>query len=211
LKGGAQARISALALLAANLVPLLGVLFWGWPLGKLLALYWAETAVLGVFNIFRMLMIQPLLGLPLSLFFAFHFGMFMFVHGVFLTLLVLRPGGGMGIASLLAMVAGLRWEVAALVASHGVSFFVYWILGDEKEGKTLPRQMMAPYGRVVVMHLSILFGGAAVTFFGQPGWMLALFIALKTGLDLRAHLREHRVPSSVDHGGTLGGLPGTRP
>ena len=67
-----QTRISTLALLAANLLPLCGVLFRGWPLSRLLALYWAETAVIGVFNIFRMLMIRPLPAVPLSLFFAFH-------------------------------------------------------------------------------------------------------------------------------------------
>jgi len=205
-----QSRLSTLALLAANFLPLCGVLFWGWPLSHLLALYWAETAVIGVFNVFRMLMIQPLAAVPLSLFFAVHFGGFMFVHGMFLTMMFLGPTGDMGAGSLLAMVEGVRWELLALVASHGVSFVVYWIIGNEAEGKSLPKQMLAPYRRIIVMHLSILFGGFAVSILGQPGWMLGLFVVLKIAADLRAHRREHRSSSSVDRGATLNDFPEPR-
>ena len=187
-----QTRISGLSLLIANVLPLCGVLFWGWPLGKLLALYWAESAVIGVFNIFRMWMIDPVRGLPLSVFFAIHFGGFMFVHGMFLTFMFMGHGGGLGPGVLLDMIGTVRWELLALVASHGISFFVHWVIGNEGQGKTLPRQMMAPYGRIIVMHISILFGGFAVTFLGQPEWMLVLFVVLKIVVDLAAHLREHR-------------------
>ena len=106
--GSIQTRISALALLAANALPLCGVLFWGWPLGKLMALYWAETAVIGVLNIFRMLMISPVAGLPLAVFFTIHFGGFMLGHGLFLSVMFLDDGGGFGPAALLAMARSVR-------------------------------------------------------------------------------------------------------
>ena len=38
---------STLALIAANLVPVYGVLFWGWDLFGLMVLYWVETAIIG--------------------------------------------------------------------------------------------------------------------------------------------------------------------
>jgi hypothetical protein len=39
-------RPSVLILVAANLVPLIGVIFWGWDAFVLLMLYWLETAVI---------------------------------------------------------------------------------------------------------------------------------------------------------------------
>jgi hypothetical protein len=201
LSGTIQTRISAAALLAANLVPFWGALFWGWPLEKLLAIYWAESGVIGVFNVFKMLLIAPLGGLFLGAFFTVHFGGFMVVHGMFLSAMFTPGGAGFGPSALLGMVAGVRWELFALAASHGVSFLVYWIFGNDRRNGSLHRQMFAPYARIVVMHISILFGGFAVWFLGQPTWMLALFVALKTGVDLAAHLREHRASRRV--GGVL--------
>jgi hypothetical protein len=50
----AHASSLAIALLvAANLVPLLGVLFLGWDLATLVAVYWAENGVVGIFAIGR--------------------------------------------------------------------------------------------------------------------------------------------------------------
>ena len=44
---------STLVLLAANAMPLLGVLYWGWDVFVLLMLYWLETAVIGFWMIAR--------------------------------------------------------------------------------------------------------------------------------------------------------------
>jgi hypothetical protein len=44
---------STLVLLAANLLPLAGVLFWGWDAFVLLVLYWMETAAIGFWTIAR--------------------------------------------------------------------------------------------------------------------------------------------------------------
>ena len=187
-----QRWVSALALLIANAIPLCAVLFWGWPLGKLMALYWAETAVIGVFNVFRILMVGGAAGVPLALFFCVHFGGFMFVHGIFVAFLFFEKPENPGPGVLLDMAAGVRWELLALVISHGISFVVYWIFGNEAQNRSLGRQMMAPYGRIIVMHMTILAGGFAVMVLGQPAWVLVLFVVLKVAVDLAAHLREHR-------------------
>ena len=51
--------VSTWVLLVANLVPLAGVLFWGWDAFALLALFWMENVVVGVFSALRMLTIDP--------------------------------------------------------------------------------------------------------------------------------------------------------
>ena len=46
---------SALVLVAANLVPLAGVLFFGWSVFATLLLFWVENVIVGGFNVLRML------------------------------------------------------------------------------------------------------------------------------------------------------------
>lgn len=81
--------VSAWVLVAANVLPLIGVLFWGWDVFPLLALFWMENVVIGLFFILRMICADPrdpalwagkLFMVP---FFCLHYGMFTAVHGVF--------------------------------------------------------------------------------------------------------------------------------
>jgi hypothetical protein len=51
--------------------------------------------------------------------------------------------------------------------------------------------MMLPYGRVVVLHLTILFGGFATMALGEPIWLILIMVAVKIAVDLKMHLREH--------------------
>ena len=52
--------------------------------------------------------------------------------------------------------------------------------------------MTAPYGRVVVLHVTVLVGGGLVMALGSPIWALVLLVALKSAIDLAAHRRSHR-------------------
>ena len=54
--------------------------------------------------------------------------------------------------------------------------------------------MAAPYGRLVVLHLTILFGGMAIAFTGASTFAVLILVVLKTALDLGLHLSEHREP-----------------
>ncbi|MEK9173094.1 MAG: DUF6498-containing protein [Patescibacteria group bacterium] len=101
---------SAIALIIANFAPLFGVLFLGWDLFLILFLYWAESAVIGFFNVVKMLTLAntlklnqenhegaalqnarkiPFFILKIFLvgFFIFHYGVFMLVHLVFILVL----------------------------------------------------------------------------------------------------------------------------
>jgi hypothetical protein len=54
------------------------------------------------------------------------------------------------------------------------------------------RQMGAPYARVVVLHVTIIFGAFVVAFLGSPIGALLVLVVLKAAFDLGLHLREHR-------------------
>lgn len=91
-------RPSVLILVAANLVPLIGVIAWGWDAFVLLMLYWLETAVIAFWTIVRIATLpRDALGkiryegsdqtpspLGLAAFFTLHAGIFMGVHFLFL-------------------------------------------------------------------------------------------------------------------------------
>jgi hypothetical protein len=73
-----------------------------------------------------------------------------------------------------------------------VSFFVNFLGKEEYLTVSPDQQMMEPYSRVVVLHVTILAGGFLADSLGAPLAALVLLIVLKTVIDLLAHLREHR-------------------
>jgi hypothetical protein len=52
--------------------------------------------------------------------------------------------------------------------------------------------MFAPYGRVVMLHLTIIFGAFIVAILGAPIGALLVLVVVKTVFDLSLHLRQHR-------------------
>jgi hypothetical protein len=197
--------LSAAVLVAANLVPLYGVAMLGWPVFAVLLLFWVENVIVGLLNVARMLCADPadpaqwLLKLFFVPFFCFHYGMFTAVHGTFVFGFfgkVKATGSGEGmfpIGSWLAAIGeqGLWLAVAVLAVSHLFSFFWNYLGHGEFRLASVAELMGKPYGRVVVLHLTILFGGFGVQALGAPVWALLLLVGLKTGIDLFAHLKEH--------------------
>ena len=221
------------ALVAVNLIPLVGVLLFGWRLSDLMLLYWLENGIIGGFTVLKILtsrgpdeepgagrseMLVPLkhrLGaIGTAVFFSVHYGIFWTVHGVFVRVFFapgagpfgggpsgpgfpMGPFGGVAVAGEpLGHVAGAGGggfvlALVALVASHGVSYVVNYLGRGEDRSLSPLALMQRPYGRVIVLHVTILAGGFLATFLGQPLLSLVVLIALKTGVDVQAHLREH--------------------
>jgi len=198
-------RPSALVLVLANLGPVYGVLFLGWKVFPIILLFWLENLIIGALNVFRMLLADPenkplwLLKLFVVPFFCIHFGLFTFVHGIF----VMGFFGGMfrvgapfpdeNIVGGFIHEYKLGWAIIGLAASHAISFAANYI-GEGEYRKANPVKLMQqPYGRVIVLHITILVGGFLVMILQSPIIGLLLLVALKIGLDLRSHLREHKV------------------
>lgn len=90
---------------------------------------------------------------------------------------------------------GLAWAVVALAASHLFSFFTNFIGRGEFRNVTVPILMFQPYGRIVVMHVAILFGAFLIMAFGSPAWMLVILIIGKTIMDLGLHMLQRQEDS----------------
>src|SRR5512140_863217 len=157
----------------------------------------------------------------LAVFFTFHYGLFWLVHGVFVLIIPAFMGafGGSGSIDLVPLfpgdpssplvpspapvgpfgaidLAAVAVAAIGLFVSHGASFVFNYLGRGEYRTVAAAAQTLAPYGRLVVLHMTILLGGFVIAFIGAPIGMLVLLVVLKTGLDLTAHLREHR-PLSV--------------
>ena len=208
---------SALVLVAANLVPLAGVLFFGWSVFATLLLFWVENVIVGAFNVLRILVAQPRVGamwaakLFMIPFFTFHYGMFVTVHGIFVLSLFGGGAAGRGFPTptifwQAVQAAGIAPAAWGLGLSHAVSFAFNYIGAGQYKSALLPALMFRPYGRVMVLHVLILVGGFLVAKLGSPLIPLAMLVVLKTGLDLSGHLREHAAGPLDPHAPDLLGL-----
>jgi hypothetical protein len=188
---------STLALIAANLVPVAGALFFGWDLGLVLVLYWAESAIIGFYNLLKIAVIARWFALLAGPFFVGHFGGFMAGHFLFLYMFFIKgPAAGTseatGLDEVWQMFYGLWPALLALFLSHGYSFLHNFLGQGEYHGRTVNKQMSEPYSRIIFMHLVIIFGGGLTLVLGDSTPVLLLIIGLKVLFDVRAHLREHR-------------------
>lgn len=203
-RSGAWLTPSALALLLANLAPLAGVFFFKWDVFPLILLFWLENLVVGGFNVLKLLGCRAsgpanwVQKVFLTGFFCVHYGMFCFVHGVFVFALFGRghqgSGFGLSVSGLLDTVWHLHlgWALTALVVSHGISFALNYVRAGEYRRAEMATLMSQPYARIMVLHVTLLISGFILVGLGSPVVGLVLLVAFKTALDLRAHRRERR-------------------
>lgn len=196
-------RTSAGLLILSNLIPLIGVLLFGWSLFAIMLLFWIENLIIGFYALLRILYagIGPR-GLKYFVipFFIIHFGMFSLAHGL-LVLALFNPGGYRAfeagletgrVLSSLPPISHLAVPAAALLFSHGYSFLTNYLRGGEFNNTIPIAAMFQPYGRVAVLHATVVAGAVLAMVAGGHWIALSILVLLKTTIDLRAHLREHR-------------------
>ena len=191
----------ALALATAAVIAW-GVLVLGWSPFVVLLLFWAENVVIGAFNVAKMLATGLRLGaagllgsVALSAFFTVHYGLFTAVHGMFVVLLFGGAEAGRGamdggLAGPLAAMADRLFAerdgwlaVAAIVLVH-LSGFVQWLARTRDAPPPLKELMGAPYGRIVVLHVTLIASGFLVQALKAPVAGALLLVGLKLAYDL---------------------------
>jgi hypothetical protein len=199
-------------LVAFNLLPLAGVLVGGWSVYTLLVLYWIENGIVGAFAVARILRADgpaPRPGTTVRLtggtsasrlilvpFFIVHYGTFWAVHGIFVLSLPVVLGRGSA-ATAAPPFEAVAIAAAGLAISHGASFVLNY-LGRREYVTTSPAaESMAPYGRVVILHMAIILGVFVSLFLGSPVGAVLVLVVLKTVVDLALHLGQHRPPAAA--------------
>lgn len=189
--------------LIVGLLPIVGVLLWGWKATPLILLFWLENLVIGAFALLRMIASAIQFGATgigliafLGPFFLIHYGLFCAGHGTFVMLLTSNALKG-GVASEVAVMDLQAMVKAALGAAPGIGLVLGVIIawkailfgvqfmwrGDFR--KTNPaEEMFRPYGRIVTLHIAIFAGAFGLLALGEPAWGMLALIGLKTVYDV---------------------------
>lgn len=188
----------AWVILAVDLFPIWAVLTLGWGAAPLVFLYWLENVIIGTVALAKMVatsMKEHPIGLIGMLFygpfFVFHYGMFCFVHGVFVAMFAHMSAGGDGVGDpdfptpvglineALQSGSGMPTFVFAIIAVQIFLFFQDFILRGEYHDTSIEKEMTAPYGRILVLHFGIFAGGFAMAAIGEPMWGILGLIGLR--------------------------------
>jgi len=206
----------ALAFASAAMITY-GVLVLDWSVFIVIALFWLENVVIGIFNVARMLISGARLGrigliaaLALSAFFTLHYGMFTVVHGVFVVMLFGQPELGVSMSGLFGplvrMVDYLLADREAWFAAVGITLlqataFFRWTIASRAHPAVLPALMFAPYGRIMILHVTVIASGLLVAMLKLPVLGALLLVGLKLVFDIVA----------VNSGGVTAGPTKLRP
>lgn len=186
-----------------NLIPVVGVLFWGWSAFALIALYWMENVVIGVRTLASMVANAAVVGgmswlgaLFFGAFFTFHFGLFCFGHGVFVMALFGGNLNGDTILDLPATVRALFESQTNLfigflsIVAWQVVQFIRFIASGEVRRTNVLELMGAPYPRIIALHVTIIFGGFVLMLLNQPLGGIVVLALVKMAYDVGEVLRD---------------------
>ena len=194
--GTPMKKYSLYFLVLANLTPITGIIFLDWDLFTILFFYWLESAIVGIFNIPRMMLANAQSSsvaqeknvtrtshkISAVSFFLIHYSGFMAGHGFFIFELF-KPD---------TMNLTFIWPgVLFLTISHGVSFVINFLFQREYQKVTISQQMIAPYRRILVMHITIFVCGFLISLLGSPQVTLIILVVFKIVIDIMAHFKEH--------------------
>lgn len=192
-------------IILANLIPIYFVFKGTISVPEIMFLYWLESLVIYVSSFFKIAQARRAgpedpgyntpnhanNSSPLSMagFFMIHYGMFMLAHWFFIA----RFFTG----SLVELVSGTFPILIGLIISHSISYFIY--TGENRQ-KTVSELMFRPYGRVILMHLLVVFGGAILIQSNANLGYLILLILGKILFDILGHIWEHHNAELVAFG-----------
>jgi len=180
-----------------NLAPAISVWLFGWSAFALILLYWTENFVVGMINLLKIVIAglargRRGIGLTAALapFFIFHYGLFLTIHAVIIWALFGNGSADFGLSNLPLLIwttirgdSFLFSNALLLAAFQFANFLLYWIASGAWRDADPYAQTFAPYGRIAVVHLTILIAAVPVALFGEPLIAVVCLALLKTGLE----------------------------
>jgi hypothetical protein len=157
-------------------------------------------------------------------FFTLHYGIFCYVHGTFVVALFGAAAVGDNMLDMAGAMQGLFAQHPNLaiglasIALWQVVVFVRFLIGGEAATANPMALMRAPYPRIIVLHVTIIFGGFLLMMLNQPVAGLVLLALIKMTFDIfeaLGHVPDftkegvRKTRSGGDHPGSFSG-PSTR-
>ena len=205
---------SVWSLVFANVLSLAIAWYQDWNTVSLMTLYWGQSVIIGVSNVFRMLAldrfstanftmngrrVEPTSGTKcqVALFFAVHYGFFHLVY-LFFLLSFMADKGFSGTVTRGELFEPWFWICVAVFALNHFWSYRYNRNMDRQGTPNIGTLMFTPYLCIIPMHLTIIFGAM----FMNTGGSLLLFGVLKTLADIGMHAVEHAQLKKIRMGAT---------
>lgn len=183
------------SLIITNLLALVQAYYFDWSLVSLMVLYWAQSVIIGIANMYRILALErftttglqiggrPVKAVPstqrnVAFFFAGHYGFFHLMYLVFIFTQLRDETFFLTLEF---------WAATLLFALNHANSYRYNRDLDRQGSPNIGTMMFLPYLRVVPMHLIVVFG----SFIAGTKLDILMFGLLKTAADVMMHLKEH--------------------
>jgi hypothetical protein len=196
-------RPSDYFMIIANLLPIVGVWFFGWDPYEIFIVYCLETIIIGFFTLVKLAIVsivrkgdewynagkttrQP--GIMFMLFFTAHYGMFVAIQmGLFFA------ASGMGKENNISLFNFfLKWPsllttdslilLAVFFVSYLVKLITEFILTKEYKTVSMMKLMFQPYGRILIQQFTVILGGMFLSF-GAGKIFITIFALIKLWFD----------------------------
>ncbi|MBS1622073.1 MAG: hypothetical protein JST10_12100 [Bacteroidetes bacterium] len=192
-------------IIAANLLPVIGVWFFGWSPEEVFMSYALETIIVGFFTVLKMGIAtlfrktdtwynkgssQKVSGLFFILFFMVHYGMFVALQtGLFLGVSGIGKEENIGFFGILLhwpkyfTSGNLSYMLLGFFISYG--FDMFWNFIRPGLYKTAPMMllMFQPYGRIFIQQFTVILGSIFLSF-GAGKIFILVFALIKMGFEV---------------------------
>ncbi|MCC6551126.1 MAG: hypothetical protein IT279_13765 [Ignavibacteriaceae bacterium] len=184
-----------------NLMPVIGVLFFGFDAANIIFIYITETVIIGLLNVPKILLAQKnpndnsasapsgSIGgrIFIVLFFLVHYNMFNFGQ-ITIILPMVSPADGLdAFIGYIIENEFMHYAVASIVITHGVSLWFDYIAPKAYKDASPVLMMFIPYPRIFVQQFVAIFGSFLLLAFGAPVMMLILLQFLKIAVEIFTH------------------------
>lgn len=191
------ARFRFIFIILVNLIPVGGVALLGWDAGQILFFYWFENVIIGLVTLPRVLAAQNYVrdayspkannAVGVGCFFIVHYGGFCLVHGVFTLILAVRfisdDPAQAGVVDP-PFDGAFLWGLAILFGLHVLALVRDWWLPRAWRTASPTLEMFRPYGRIFVLHITVMGGAWAMQEYAAPEWTILILCLGKAVLEL---------------------------
>ena len=212
------AGVGLVAIGVGNLIPLIGVLLFGWDLPSILVMYWIETGVIGLVNVLKIRKSMAL-GRPtvaadgsverpilraarsgswlLAFMWLLAYGIFWAILGPFV--IQIANGGFYAGASQTgwsgASAEVIAWGAVSLAGGQLVAYVLDYVIGRRYLTVTSLELLRDPFVRILIILATIAAGGVGIALIGSPVGFLAAMVVAKTLVEIRF---ARTAPAPVD-------------
>ena len=186
-------------LIAANLLPVIGVWAWNWDPKEMFLIYCLETIIIGILNLVRMAIVSLVKGkdtwyangqatqqsgLLFMVFFLFHYGMFVAVQmAIFFSVSGIGKEAGISMFNFFYKWPELLHYDAMIVLGIFVLGYFYkmiieFVMLGEHRTTSMMQLMFQPYGRIFIQQITVILGSMFLMLGGGKIFIL-VFAAVK--------------------------------